>query len=220
VTSRDTLLDPGVAKREAGWPRRRRTWKRLPGRSAESRVRSESCQQERGKSGTQPTHTCSVRTVKRPPAIRGPTFGRGVAGSDNPHAELRGASTCFCSADGHLAASSQALQRAQGAGSFEDPGDLPGLQRVVWRVTPGHSARARPQCAGTAVPHRMRRRAPHKCPRSVNNDPSWWRIIPYAAPRFARETRRSTQTPPEIRQYVPCKQRHPSALCSQWTRCR
>jgi hypothetical protein len=32
--SRDTLLGPGMAKREAQWTRRRRAWNRLPGRCA------------------------------------------------------------------------------------------------------------------------------------------------------------------------------------------
>jgi hypothetical protein len=38
---------------------------------------------------------------------------------------------------------SQALPKAQGAGSVEDPGDLPGLQRGVECVTPRYSATAK-----------------------------------------------------------------------------
>ena len=41
---------------------------------------------------------------------------------------------------------SQTLPKAQGAVSARGPGDLPGLQRGVERVTPRYSATARPQC--------------------------------------------------------------------------
>ena len=46
------------------------------------------------------------------------------------------------------------------------------------------------------------------------------RFSSWPAPRDSHETRKSTQTPPEIRRCAPCMQRHPSALCWQWSRYR